>query len=98
LEGLNEPCRVTVYSDSKYVVDAITKGWVIKWRSKGWMRNSKEEAKNVDLWQRLLQLAEGHQVRWVWVKGHADNEYNNRCDRLAVNAIKNYDRLPDNPA
>jgi len=95
LENLNEPCRVIIYSDSKYVVDAITKGWVTKWRSKGWMRNSKEKAKNIDLWQKLLQLAEIHQVRWLWVKGHADNEYNNRCDKLAVNAIKNSDRLPD---
>ncbi|AGL01539.1 ribonuclease HI [Desulfoscipio gibsoniae] len=97
LESLKEPCLVTVYSDSKYVVDAITKGWVTRWRAKGWMRNSKERAKNIDLWQRLLQLAEGHQIRWVWVKGHADNEYNNRCDRLAVDAIKNCPRQPDNP-
>ncbi|TYO94975.1 ribonuclease HI [Desulfallas thermosapovorans] len=97
LESLKEPCRVTVYSDSKYVVDAMTKGWVTKWQAKGWMRNDKERAKNVDLWQRLLQLAACHQLHWVWVKGHADNPYNNRCDRLAVNAIKSCPLLPDNP-
>ena len=89
LESLTEPCRVTVYSDSKYVIDAITKGWVTKWRHNGWMRNSREEAKNVDLWENILQLTATHQIAWQWVKGHANNEYNNRCDRLAVNAVKN---------
>ena len=95
LESLKEPCRVTVFSDSKYIIDAITKGWVLKWQSKGWMRNDKERAKNVDLWERVLELRQKHQVNWVWVKGHADNEFNNRCDQLAVTAIKNSLRLED---
>jgi ribonuclease HI len=97
LESLKEPCQVILYSDSKYIVDAMTKGWVTRWRSRGWMRNDKERAKNVDLWERVLQLADRHRVRWVWVKGHADNEFNNRCDRLAVEAIKHKPRLMDNP-
>lgn len=97
LESLKEPCQVILYSDSKYIVDAMTKGWVTRWRSCGWMRNDKERAKNVDLWERVLQLADRHRVRWVWVKGHADNEFNNRCDRLAVEAIKHKPRLMDNP-
>ena len=89
LESLKEPCQVTVFSDSKYVIDAITKGWVLKWQSKGWMRNDKERAKNIDLWEKVLELRQKHQVKWVWVKGHANNELNNRCDQLAVSAIKN---------
>jgi len=97
LESLKEPCQVTLYSDSKYIVDAMTKGWVTRWRSRGWMRNDKERAKNVDLWERVLQLSDRHRVRWVWVKGHADNEFNNRCDRLAVEAIKHKPRIMDNP-
>ncbi|WP_027364197.1 ribonuclease HI [Desulfotruncus alcoholivorax] len=97
LESLKEPCRVTVYSDSKYIIDAITKGWVLKWQSNGWMRNDKERAKNIDLWEKVLELRQKHQISWVWVKGHADNEYNNRCDQLAVSAIKNGLRLDDVP-
>jgi ribonuclease HI len=96
LESLKKPCKVTIYSDSKYIVDAMTRGWVNRWRSRGWMRNDKERAKNVDLWEKILQLAGKHDVRWVWVKGHADNEYNNRCDRLAVEAISKGPRLKDN--
>ena len=88
LESLKERCQVTVYSDSQYLVNAITKGWVKKWQANNWMRNKTEPAKNVDLWIRLLELLEKHQVEWVWVKGHADNELNNRCDELAVKAIK----------
>lgn len=89
LEALKEPCRVLLYSDSKYVVDAIEKGWVIKWRQNGWMRNKKERAVNVDLWERLMQLLEKHQVSFIWVKGHADNPENERCDELARMAIQN---------
>ena len=86
LEALREPCAVTLYSDSKYVVDAIRLGWAEKWRAAGWMRNKREKAKNPELWARLLELLEQHQVRFEWVKGHADNPYNNRCDQLAVAA------------
>ncbi len=88
LEALKEPCAVKLYSDSKYVVDAIEKGWAKKWRSQGWMRNNKEKASNVDLWERMLELLEIHQVSFIWVKGHADNPENERCDQLARAAIQ----------
>lgn len=88
LEALKQPCDVDLYSDSKYVIDAVTKGWAQKWRSKGWMRTPKEPAKNPDLWERLLGLLEVHSVTFHWVKGHAQNENNNRCDELAVAAWK----------
>jgi len=87
LEALKEPCEVTVYSDSKYVVDAIEKGWVNKWKKNGWYRNKKEKASNIDLWENLLELLEKHQVTFKWVKGHADNPGNERCDFLAREAI-----------
>ncbi|MGN1029979.1 MAG: ribonuclease HI, partial [Butyricicoccaceae bacterium] len=88
LEALKQPCEVDLYSDSKYVIDAIQKGWAKKWRSKNWMRTPKEPAKNPDLWERLLDLLEVHDVTFHWVKGHAQNENNNRCDELAVAAWK----------
>ncbi len=88
LEALKQPCDVDLYSDSKYVIDAVTKGWAQKWRSKGWMRTPKEPAKNPDLWERLLDLLEMHSVTFHWVKGHAQNANNNRCDELAVAAWK----------
>lgn len=84
LEALKEPCIVHLYTDSQYIVNAITKGWVKKWKAAGWMRNKKDPAKNPDLWETLLALLEIHQVTFHWVKGHADNPYNNRCDELAV--------------
>lgn len=84
LEALLEPCRVEVYSDSKYVVDAIEKGWVYKWEAKGWMRTPKEPALNADLWERLLVLMEEHEVKFHWVKGHSGHPENERCDQLAV--------------
>lgn len=87
LEALKEPCQVSLYSDSKYVVDAIEKGWVKKWQANGWKRNQKEMALNVDLWERLLPLLEKHKVKLIWVKGHADNKENERCDFLARQAI-----------
>ena len=88
LESLKKPCKVTLYSDSQYLVNAMTKGWVNRWRSNNWMRNKNEPAKNIDLWERLLPLLKEHNINWVWVKGHANNHYNNRCDHLAVSAIK----------
>ena len=88
LEALKMPCTVDLYSDSKYVIDAIQKGWAVKWRSKNWMRTPKEPAKNPDLWERLLNLLDIHDVTFHWVKGHAQNENNNRCDQLAVEAWK----------
>ena len=83
LEALKEPCRVTLYTDSQYVESAINQGWLESWRKRGWKRKG-GEVKNPDLWQRLLPLLETHDVTFIWVKGHAENEYNNRCDELAV--------------
>ncbi len=87
--------RKELYSDSRYVVDAIEKGWVAKWRQNGWMRNKKERAQNVDLWERMTVLLEKHQVSFHWVKGHADNPENERCDELARMAIQSGSLLED---
>lgn len=88
LEALREPCDVALYTDSKYITDAILNGWAKRWRANGWMRTKKDRALNPDLWERLLTLCEKHRVDFIWVKGHGENEYNNRCDRLAVAASK----------
>lgn len=93
LQSLQQPCRVTLYSDSKYLVDAVTKGWATRWRANGWMRNKKDKAINPDLWQQLLDLCDHHQVDFKWVKGHAGIPENERCDQLAVSAA----RRPDLP-
>ncbi len=90
LSELKEPCRVTLYTDSRYVVDAIEKGWAVKWRENGWKRNKKDAALNPDLWEKLLSLLEIHDVSFVWVRGHAENAKNNRCDQLAVAKSKEY--------
>ena len=84
LECLKEPCTVELYSDSRYVIDALSKGWAESWRKKGWIKSDKKPALNADLWERLLSLTQRHEMRCHWVRGHADNEYNNRCDALAV--------------
>ena len=84
LEQLKEPCAVELYSDSKYVIDALTLGWARSWQAKGWRKPDKKPALNPDLWQRLLELYDAHTVTCHWVKGHAENEFNNRCDELAV--------------
>ena len=86
LECLKEPCAVELYSDSKYVIDALTLGWAKGWQARGWIKADRKPALNPDLWQRLLELAERHDLRCHWVKGHADNPKNERCDRLAVAA------------
>ena len=83
LSALKEPCRVTLYSDSKYLVDAFLQDWVEGWRAKGW-RRGREELKNPDLWEKLYNLTRTHDVTFVWVKGHAGHNYNERCDRLAT--------------
>ena len=88
LEALNRPCRVTLYSDSRYLVDGMSKGWAQSWKSRGWVKSDKKPALNPDLWDRLLELCETHTVSFQWVRGHASNEYNNRCDALAVGAYK----------
>ena len=84
LSALKYRCRVTVTSDSKYVIDAIQNGWAKKWRANGWMRNKKDKALNPDLWETLLNLLDRHEVEFVWVKGHAGHPENERCDELAV--------------
>ena len=84
LECLKEPCIVELFSDSRYVIDALEKGWAEGWRKKGWKRSGKEPALNPDLWETLLNLVEKHEMHYHWVKGHEDNVYNNRCDELAV--------------
>lgn len=84
LSCLKEPCVVELWSDSKYIVDALEKGWAEGWRKKGWIKADKKPALNPDLWEKLLDLLEIHQLRCRWVKGHAENEFNNRCDQMAV--------------
>ena len=90
LRALKEPCSVTLYSDSQYVVNGITKGWAKKWKANGWRRSNKEPALNPELWDELLTLCERHQVTFQWVRGHNGHAENERCDRLAVaGAAKN---------
>jgi ribonuclease HI len=86
LEALKDRCAVKLYSDSQYLVDAMMKGWAARWRANNWYRNKKERAVNPDLWARLLDLGERHEVEFAWVKGHAGNTENERCDRLAWQA------------
>ena len=86
LKALKEPCHVTLYSDSKYVIDALSLGWAKGWREKGWKKSNKEKALNPDLWEILLNETDKHEMEYVWVKGHAGNPENERCDELAVTA------------
>ena len=88
LSALKEPCEVELYSDSKYIIDAVTKGWAKKWQSNGWIKGDKKKALNSDLWERLLALLDKHRVTFIWVKGHARHSENERCDRLAVEAAQ----------
>lgn len=96
LEALTRPCDVTLYSDSRYLVDAVSKGWAVKWRSNGWMRNKREAAVNPDLWGRLLNLLEQHNTEFQWVRGHSGEPNNERCDALASAAARG-DNLPADP-
>ena len=84
LKALKEPCVVELYSDSKYVIDALEKGWAKGWKARGWVKSDKKPALNPDLWEILLGLCDYHKVNLHWVKGHASNPYNNRCDEMAV--------------
>ena len=90
LSLLKEPCIVELWSDSKYVIDGLSKGWAKGWKAKGWVKSDKKPALNVDLWQELLPLVARHEVHYHWVKGHASNEKNNRCDQLAVAESKKF--------
>ena len=84
LSALKEPCIVELWSDSKYVIDALERGWAQGWRKRGWVKSDKKPALNPDLWEQLLDLTAKHEMHYHWVKGHADNEKNNRCDQMAV--------------
>ncbi len=90
LEALKEPCKVTLTTDSKYVADAITKGWAESWQQNGWRKADKKPALNVDLWEKLLLLIKKHEVEIIWVKGHEGHPENERCDKLAVNASQKF--------
>lgn len=89
LKMLKEPCEVTVYSDSAYVVNSIDKGWIYNWKKNNWKKSDKSIVKNIELWEEMLNLMKIHKVNFIKVKGHSDNEYNNRCDALAVKAREN---------
>ena len=84
LSALKKPCRVELYSDSKYVINSISLGWAKKWKENNWIKSDKKKALNIDLWDRLLNLLDIHDVSCHWVKGHSTNYYNNRCDEMAV--------------
>ena len=89
LQALKEPCFVKLYSDSAYLIHGFNKGWVDSWKRNGWKRGKeKEEVKNLNLWKALDKMREEHSIEWIKVKGHSDNEYNNRCDKLATDEIK----------
>ena len=95
LEALNRPCRVEVYSDSQYVVNAFNQHWIEGWIKKGWKRGKNEEVKNVDLWKRLLEAKKNHEVTFHWIKGHAGHPQNERCDELATTAADGDGLLKD---
>ena len=94
LEALKRPCEVELTSDSKYLVDAFNQKWIDGWIKRGWRNSNKQAVKNVDLWERLLKAKEPHSVKFIWIKGHAGHEFNERCDRLAVGS-SNGDNLLD---
>lgn len=95
LEALKEPCEVTLYSDSKYLVDAVTLGWAKGWEKKNWRKSDGKTALNIDLWQKLLKLLSVHKTTLVWVKGHNGHKYNERCDILATTAADGNDLAED---
>lgn len=95
LEALNRPCRVDLYSDSKYLTDAFNQNWIEGWLKRGWKKADKKPVKNVELWQRLLKAKEPHQVTFHWVKGHDGHPENERCDRLATTAADGDNLLED---
>ena len=92
LSALKESCTVELYSDSKYVIDGLQKGWAASWQKKGWIKSDKKPALNPDLWEKPLELTRRHEMHYHWVKGHAENPKNNRCDELAVAESQKYRR------
>jgi len=95
LQALKERCQVTLYSDSQYLVNAMTQGWAERWRANNWRRNRHEPALNPDLWQQLLDLCAQHDVSFTWVRGHAGDRENERCDQLSMEAAMRADLPPD---
>ncbi len=95
LRALKRRCAVTLYTDSQYLANAINKGWAVRWRANGWRRNKQEEALNPDLWEELLNLCAQHEVKFVWVRGHAGNAENEVCDRLSTEAARRQGLPPD---
>jgi ribonuclease HI len=95
LEALKARCKVTLHTDSQYVVNSVEKGWAQQWRRNGWRKPDKQMAMNPDLWERLLDLCSGHDVKFVWVRGHNGNKENERCDALANQAQVKKDLPPD---
>ena len=95
LEALTRPCNVELHTDSQYVCNAFNRHWISGWQKKGWRTASKKPVKNVDLWKRLLKAKEPHSVTFLWVKGHAGHELNERCDRLATSAADGDGRIED---
>ena len=95
LEALNRPCKIELYSDSKYLTDAFNKNWISGWIAKGWNRGKSGPVKNIDLWKRLLKAKEQHQVTFIWVKGHAGHPQNERCDQLATTAADGNNLIED---
>jgi len=89
LEALREPCEVELYTDSQYVANAVSLGWLDSWEKRGWRRKG-GDVKNPDLWKKLVPLLENHRVSFIWIKGHSENEYNERCDELAVAERKKF--------
>jgi ribonuclease HI len=94
LQTLKEPCAVTLYSDSQYVINSMTKGWAQRWKKNSWRRNG-ENVPNADLWEKMLELCDKHKVRFNWVRGHAGNKENERCDQLARQAALGFDMAID---
>jgi ribonuclease HI len=95
LNQLKEKCYVTIFSDSKYIIDAVQKGWALRWRTNGWKRNKKDKALNPDLWEQLLDLLEKHEVKFKWIRGHSGHPENEYCDRLAVTAASSDNLIKD---
>jgi len=88
LKMLKRPCNVKLYSDSAYLINAFTNGWIYNWNKNNWKTADKKDVKNRDLWEQIYSFTKIHNITWIKVKGHSDNEYNNRCDKLAVEAYK----------
>jgi ribonuclease HI len=90
LKALKRPCKVNLYSDSSYLINAFNEGWIEKWQKNNWLKSDKTPVENQDLWKELLEVSKPHQINWIKVKGHSDNEYNNLSDKLATEQIKKH--------